>query len=458
MFAQHKNDELDKLFTYYCENGMFSGIVLAAENGNVVYKKAFGFSDFENKIPMGTSCVMSIGSVTKPITAFAIMMLKEKGLLSYEDKLVDYFPAFPDYAESITIRHLLTHTSGLVDFINDLDLLEKIPVLTDDVGLDSLINQSALKFETGKRYSYCNSGYFLLGLIIEKLTGKTYRRFLEENIFSPLGMNHTYVLDEVMTDIPNRTNSYRFFWDKSEDDLRLKANGNGNIYSTVNDLFLFDQALYSEQLISQSTLQEAYDTTGVRTRRGYVYGFGWRIPVGPPGNIVYHNGGIAGFRAHFWRDLTHRNTLIVLANNTWLSQNPDILSAAHNIMHNEPYRLGKVAVSQLFMENYNSKGIDYAIEQMRYAAESDSSKYDFSPNLMNDLGYFFVYRNKLSEAIQIFKVAIELHPDNYNLWDSLGEAYMSVGNKTEAIKYYKKALELNPSCETAKNAMQKLEQ
>jgi CubicO group peptidase (beta-lactamase class C family) len=457
-FAQNKSNELDKLFNYYSANGMFSGIVLAAENGNVFYKEAFGFSDFENKIPLDTSCVMSIGSVTKPFTAVAIMRLKDDGLLSYEDKLVDYFPVFPDYAREITIRHLLTHTSGLVDYINDLGLLDKVPELTDEIGLDSLINQPDLKFETGGKYSYCNSGYFLLGLIIEKVTGKTYREFLEEKIFKPLGMNHTYVLDESMTNVPNRINSYKFFWEKSEDDLHLKANGNGNMYSTVDDLLLFDQALYTDKLISQKTVQEAYDTTGVRTGRGYAYGYGWRIPTDPPGNVVYHNGGIAGFRAHFWRDLHNRNTLIVLSNNTWLSQNPGILSAADNIMLGKPYRLGKIAVSEYFMENYYSKSFDYAVKQMRYAAENDSSKYEFSPDQINDLGYFFLNRNQFNEAINIFKFALELHPNNYNLWDSLGEAYMAVGNNTEAIINYKKALELNPNCETAKRALQILEQ
>lgn len=455
-FAQNKSNELDKLFTYYSANGMFNGIVLAAENGKVVYKEAFGFSDFENKIPLDSSCVMSIGSVTKSFTAVAIMMLKEDGLLSYEDKLVDYFPVFLDYAQEITIRHLLTHTSGLVDYINDLDLLDKVPELTDEIGLDSLVNQSDLKFETGKKYSYCNSGYFLLGLIIGKVTNKTYREFLEENIFKPLGMNHTYVLDNSIKNIPNRTNSYKFFWQKSDDDLRLKANGNGNIYSTVDDLFLFDQALYGDKLVNQSTLQEAYDTTGVYTGRGYVYGFGWRIPTDLSGHVVYHNGGIAGFCSHFWRDLKNKNTLIVLSNNTWLSETPDILSAADKIMLGKPYKLGKIAVSEFFMESWYFKGFDVALKQMRYAVKNDSSQYDFSPDQLNSLGYFFLNKNRISEAIKIFKFALELNPNDYNLWDSLGEAYMTAGNNKEAIRNYKKALELNPECESAKRALLKL--
>ena len=456
-FAQNRSMQLDSLFSYYNENGMFNGIVLAAENGKVVYKKAVGFSDFENKILLDTSSVFSIGSVTKPFTAVAIMMLKEKGLLSYEDKLTDYFPAFQDYAKTITIRHLLTHTSGLIDFINDLKLLEIVPDLTDKIGLDSLINQPALKFETGKKYSYCNSGYFLLALIIEKVSGKTYREFIEENILRPLGMKHTYILDETMTNIPNRINSYKFFWEKSDDDLHLKANGNGNMYSTVDDLLLFDQALYGDKLLHQETLREAYDTTGLPQGGSFVYGFGWKIQADSTGDIVSHNGAIAGFRAHLWRDLHNRNTLIVLANNTWLSQSPDILSAADNIMQGKSYQLGKIMVSEPFMENWYFRGFDAAMQKMCAILESDSSRYDFSSDCLNDLGYYFLNRNQVSEAISIFEFAIKLHPNNDNLWDSLGETYMKAGNKAQAIKNYKKALELNPDLETAKSALQKLE-
>lgn len=456
-FAQNRNMQLDSLFSYYNVNGMFNGIVLAAENGKIVYKKAFGFSDFENKIPLDTSSVFSIGSVTKPFTAVAIMMLKEKGLLSYEDKLTNYFPAFPDYAKTITIRHLLTHTSGLVDFINDLKLLDKVPDLTDTIGFDSLINQPVLKVETGKEYSYCNSGYFLLGLIIEKITGKTYREFMAENILKPLGMKHTYVLDETMTNIPNRVNSYKFFWEKSDYDLHLKANGNGNIYSTVDDLLLFDQALYGDKLIHQETLREAYATTGLAHRRSFVYGFGWKIQADSTGKIVSHNGALAGFRAHLWRDLRNKNTLIILANNTWISEDPDILSAADNIMQGKPYKLGKIMMSEYFMENWYFKGFDAAMKQLHFIIGHDTSRYDLSPECINDLGYYFMDRIQAGDAIKIFELAVALHPNNGNLWDSLGEAYIKAGNRARAIKNYRKALELNPDLETAKSALQKLE-
>ena len=455
--VQVKKSELDALFTFYNENGMFNGIVLAAENGAVIYRRAFGFSDFEKKTPLDPTAVMSIGSVAKPFTALAIMMLKEDGRLSYQDKLTDYFPKFPEYANAITIRHLLTHTSGLVDFINDLHLLDSLPELTDRIGLDSLISQPAPKFAAGKRYSYCNSGYFLLGLVIEKITGKRYREFLEESVFKPLGMRHTYVLDETVGAIPHRINSYKFFWEKSDDDLRLKANGNGNMYSTVDDLLRFDQALYSDVLIGQKTLREAYRTENLTGGGDYLYGFGWRIPKNLPGSIAYHNGGIAGFRAHLWRDLSHKNTLIVLANNTRISQDPHILEAADAIMQGKPWERGKIMASEFFMENWYFKGFAAAMKKLRWAAENDIPHYEFSPDHLNDIGYFFLNRNQMAEAIKVFEFALELIPGDANLWDSLGEAHMRAGNTVEAIKKYQKALEIDPDCETAKNALTKLQ-
>ncbi len=142
LYAQEKSRNLNKLFSYYNLNGMFNGIVLAAENGKIIFKKAYGFADFERKTHLDTSSVFSIGSVTKPFTATAIMILNERGLLSYEDKLIKYYPNFPSYFEHITIRHLLTHTSGLYDFLGDLDLINKTPEVTNKIALDSLISQS----------------------------------------------------------------------------------------------------------------------------------------------------------------------------------------------------------------------------------------------------------------------------------------------------------------------------
>jgi len=458
--AQTKSEELDKLFGYYNENGMFNGVVLAAEDGNVIYEKAFGFADFENKIPLETSSVFAIGSTTKPFTALAIMMLKERRLLSYNDRLIKYFPQFPTYAKPITIRHLLLHTSGIPDYLNDLNLMDNLhnlPEVTAQIALDNLIKQPALKSKPGEKFDYSNSNYLLLALIIEKVSGMNWGEFLKKNIFLPVGMNHTCAYDESGNAIPGRVNSYEHFnWEKVDRDLRCKSFGDGNIYSTVQDMLLFDQALYTEKLISQKTLQAAYDDTGLLDRRKYVYGFGWKISIDTPGRIISHNSTIGGFRCQFWRDLDKKNTLIILANNWWLSETPDILAGSENIMLGKPYKLGKIRCTLLFYENWYFKGFAAAMNRMREAKTNESEKYDFPAPPLNQLGYFFLEKKQCREAVGVFQFGVELYPDDFNLWDSLGEAYMTAGDKENAVKCYQKALELKPDLESAKEALKTL--
>lgn len=452
--SQDIKENLHKFFSYYNQNGMFNGVVLAAENGKVVFTKAYGFADFENKISLETSSVFAIGSITKPYTATAIMMLMERGLLSYDDKLVDFFPDFPSYANEITIRHLLTHNSGLVDYINNLSLLDKLPEVNSKSAYDSIICQPKLKSVPGERYSYSNSNYLLLGLIIQKVSGKTYREFIKENIFHPLDMDNSYVYDETVENIPGRVNPYAAFWEKTDSDIRHKANGCGNIYSTAYDQFLFDQALYTDKLVSQKTMQEAYDTTGLLDRRNYVYGYGWKIPINQQERIVYHNGSVGGFQGQLWRLLSEKKTLIILCNNTWISKQSDILSGAENIMLGKPFSFGQISAEELFYETWYMNGFDAGVTKLRQVYQNGFKKYYLFPYEINAIGYHFINRNEISQAIEIFKLSVEMYPDNYHLLDSLGEAYLKAGDKVNSAKYYNKALEINPDLETAKEALE----
>ena len=245
--AQSKSMQLDTLFSYYNENGMFNGIVLVAENSRIVYNKGFGFSNFENKSSFDSSSVFAIGSITKSYTATAIMMLKEKNLLSYDDKISKYFTEFPEESFKITIRNLLTHTSGIPDFRSGKFGVFKLPLLTNEIAYNTIKDNFDLLFDPGSEYSYSNSNYFLLAMIIEKITGMSYPEFMKENIFKPLGMNNTYINYEFRDSIPNRINGYTYYWKKTDYDLTDKAIGHGNIYSTIYDQYLFDQALYSEK-------------------------------------------------------------------------------------------------------------------------------------------------------------------------------------------------------------------
>jgi len=457
VLAIDKSSELDRLFNYYHEVGMFNGAVLAAENGRVIYSQTFGFSDFENKTSLSPSSVFCIGSVTKPFTALAVMILKERGKLSYDDKLTKYFPEFEVYARDVSLRHLLTHTSGMPDYANDLKMQLQHPVLTNALVFDALVRQPALKFKAGEKYAYSNSGYFLLAMVIEKVSGKKYGEFLAENIFRPLGMDHTFAYDETMAVIPNRVNGYENIWQKRDEYLQWKVAGNGNIYSIAHDLWLFDQALYKETLVRQSTLREAYDTTRLiaNNRNGRKYGFGWHI-LGDSGQVVYHRGGLEGFRCQYWRNLEKHDALIILGNNTWLSSCPDILTGAENIMLGKPYTLAKQDVTVLFFEHWYLKGYEPALRNLLEAKAKARTQYEFSEQSINDLGYSFMNRGEFRKAVEIFKLNVELFPESANVYDSLGEAYMKSGDTKQAIIHYEKSLKLDPQNTGAMEILKKL--
>lgn len=460
IFTQNKSIELDKLFTYYNQNGSFSGVVLAAESGQIIYKKAFGFSDFENKKVLDTSAVFNIASTTKPFTAVAIMMLKEQELLSYDDKLLKFFPAFPSYAKDIKIRHLLTHTSGITDYENDMHLSWKVPVMTTGLVYDSLIAQPFLNFSPGEKYSYSNSGYFLLALIIEKVSGKSYREFMEENIFKPLGMNHSYTYDEQIINIPNRVNAYVGYWQKNEDDLNMKVPGDGNIYTTASDLFLFEQALYSNRLLQQTTIAEAYDTTGLFTikKNELKYGFGWNIIHDSSGYYTYHPGALGGFRCQLWRNLDKKQTLIILSNNTFLQSCAGVLSGAQNIMKDKPYALGGIPITELFYKNFYLKGFNMAMKKIKKAKASNDSTFSFSENEINNLGLDFLFFKKDPfKAVEIFNFNVELYAESWNAYDSLGEGYLQIDNNKLAIEAFEKSLKLNPENTNASSRLKQLE-
>ncbi|MFH1197146.1 MAG: serine hydrolase domain-containing protein [bacterium] len=458
IWAQSKSNLLEEFFNFYNENGMFNGVVLAAEDGEIIFNKVFGFADFENKIPFDSSSVFAIGSITKPYTATAIMMLKEKGLLSYDDKLTKYFPELTADATAITLRNLLTHTSGIPDFRSNKFTVYKLPLITNKIVLDTLENNFNLEFKPGEKYSYSNSNYFLLAMIIEKISGMSYREFIEDRIFKPAGMKSSYVQDEFTDSLPNRVNAYSYYWNKTDYDLQDRAIGHGNIYSTVYDQYLFDQALYTEILVKQETLKEAFDFSLYQENiNGYRYGLGWRIMGDKEGRgIVAHRGAIGGFKSLLWRDIKNKNTLVILSNNWWLVEIPEIISGAQNIMENKNYLPAKVSIQALFLDNWYIHGFDAAMNKMRKVITNNPLNYDYSEQLINDLGYFFLYRNECNHAKLIIEFALDQFPQSANLWDSLGEMNSALKNTGEAIKCYAKSLELDPTNKNAKERITKL--
>jgi CubicO group peptidase (beta-lactamase class C family) len=323
--------QVDGLFTEWSGGNTPGAALLVMRNGKVLLKKGYGLANIETKTPITPDTCFLLGSVTKQFTAIAVMLLAERGQLSYNDSLAKFFPQFPSYAQKITVRNLLNHTSGLPDYealfveqgLIDKDWPRSVKTTrshfepTAKDALNLLARQPNLLFEPDTKFEYSNSGYVVLAQIIEKASSQSYAQFLKQNIFKPLGMNRSYVYDESRPNIPGRAASYTLKdGTYSEIDYTpLNAiYGEDNVFTTLNDLVKWDQALSSTKLVKAKTLQQAF-SSGVLTdgsRTGY--GYGWFIGETLGLKYVGHSGGWLGFANVIRRYRDYRFTVVLLTN------------------------------------------------------------------------------------------------------------------------------------------------
>jgi len=310
--------KIDSFFNNRFKRGLFNGTVLYSDSGMVVYSGAFGFVDYKEKEKLKTNSQFQLGSVSKPITAYAIMLLVEKGEMAYSDSIRKYFPEFP--YENITIQQLLIHRSGLPNYMYFADEYwrdkRNITISNSDV-IDLMIEYEPQRYYLpGKRYNYNNTNYCLLAAIIEKVSGLSYEQFMKERIFIPLGMNNTSVYNKE-TDPENghKVKGYKS-WHREADNSYLNGVvGDKGIYSTVLDLYRFDQALDKGKLVSKEEMKKAYQLRHEELYDHDNYGYGWRINMRTDSSrIIYHTGWWKGFRAYYIKSLIDKKTIIVLTN------------------------------------------------------------------------------------------------------------------------------------------------
>jgi CubicO group peptidase (beta-lactamase class C family) len=275
LFSQDKKAELQKIMKSYHSYNMFDGAVLVAENGKVVYKEAFGLANREWNIPNTTDTKFMIGSISKPLTATLISILAERGIVNLDKTLEDYLPSFKGKpAAKVTIKQLLSHTSGMPNYDIMKDFFPKVSRkrYTREEYV-SVYADSALAFDPGTRYMYSSWGYFTLGYVIEKVTGKSYEQAMKDEIFDKLGMTNSGSYHHTKI-IPNRATGYDYDLDGYlSSDFRDQSNtmGTGDIYSTVDDLFKYHLALTNITLVNKELSTEMF-TSG---RRPAQYGYGW---------------------------------------------------------------------------------------------------------------------------------------------------------------------------------------
>ena len=307
---------IDSLMMGYDFNDSPGASIVIIEGGQIIFSKGYGLAKLDNAIPVSELTNFRLASISKQFTAMAIMILYSRDKLDYDQTLTDFFPDFPNYGTSITIRHLLHHTSGLRDYFTLVSDTVKRQLKDDDV-LELMMAQNSTYFPPGTEYRYSNSGYALLALVVEHISNQSFADFLYENIFLQIGMNNSLAYEKNISIIDNRAMGYKFLngaFVLNDQSLTSAVLGDGGIYSSVKDLATWDNALYTSQLVPYGILNEAFISGTISSGSEIGYGFGWVIDNYLYRERVSHTGSTAGFKNVYHRYPNERLSIIILTN------------------------------------------------------------------------------------------------------------------------------------------------
>ncbi|HYK77499.1 MAG TPA: serine hydrolase [Daejeonella sp.] len=301
----------------------FNGNVLVAKNGKIIYQNAIGWADYLHRDSLKINSVFELASVSKPLTATAVMILVEEGKLRLDQDVRDFFPNFP--YEGITVKMLLTHRSGMMNYVYFTDNIWKSQKKDERKGITNMDVMNLLAeykpapySKPNKHFHYNNSNFMVLGAIIEKVSGKPFAQFMKERVFNPCGMKHTAVYSKAVYDkIPVDVVGHDKIWRRSVAQNFLDGPvGDKGIYSTVQDLFLFDRAMRQGRLLKKATMDSVYTPRNEMIKGHFNYGYGWRMFESKDHKVVYHTGWWHGFRHIYLRDLSKDVTIVLLSNLT----------------------------------------------------------------------------------------------------------------------------------------------
>jgi CubicO group peptidase (beta-lactamase class C family) len=460
-FAQTKVEQIEDLLSTYEAYGKFNGSVLVSDQGKVIYKKGFGMANMEWDIPNQPNTKHRLGSITKQFTAMLILQFVAEGKLDLQAPITTYLTDYPKASGNIiTTHHLLTHTSGIPNYTSFPTFMEdhsRNPYTPEE--FVKTFADMELDFTPGEKFSYSNSGYFLLGVLIEKLSGKSYEQMLQDKIFIPLDMkdsgydNHEDILK-------NRATGYekvgRDYINSNYLDMSIPYAA-GSIYSTVEDLFKWDQSLYTTEILPKDYMTLYFEPQISAGNSHYAYG--WGVGYTQIGNstdsilAIGHGGGINGFNTNISRT-TSNNSLIVLLNNTGGAPLIAMTEAILGIMHGKEYDMPKQSVADAVLTVIDDKGIDAGISHYNKIKESEN--YILREGEMNDMGYVLMRSYRLEESSKIFQLIVEEFSTSWNAYDSYGESLMMLGENDLAIKNYRKSVELNPNNQNGIASLKKL--
>ena len=480
--SDQRIERIDHIFSELHQENKFNGMILIAERGRTIYEKSFGFADYDKKALFKPDSMTNIASVSKVFTAVAIMMLVERKQLQLEEDVRTYLPHFP--YDNISIKNLLTHTSGLYE--------EQKALIRNAINGKGVTNQELLEiytqvkpepnFAPGHDYSYSNTNYTLLALILEKVSQQKLPEFLHKNIFKPLKMKHSYLTQQNVPEAlkKNIVSYYRkpqWLSNQFKNIQTLESNileaqtfnnkyGGSQIYTTARDLLKFHQGLQNGQLLQEATLQLMYQPMRLKNDKSYTVNatsnypalsaLGWRIAKDQSaGRIVFHAGGFRGGRSFFIRNLDKDQVIILLTNNT--ETNRHTFTFPMRALNQQKYVLDKKSLARAFSKMYISDGIEAAV--MHFQQHKNNPDYILFVDWdYEEIGAELINKKDHKGALALFKLYRDHMPENGYAWSLLGQAYLLNGNKTKAKASYLMAEKLLPEDEEIKQAMQQLQE
>lgn len=459
--------KINGLIETYADNFLFNGSVLVAEKGKVVFKKSYGSANMEWNIPNSVNTKFRIGSITKQFTATLILQLKDEGKINLQAKISDYLSWYPkDTGDKITIEQLLKHTSGIPNYTAQANAMDDIASHNySPKEIAEKYCSGDLEFEPGTKFKYNNSGYFLLGVILEEITKKKYAENLKERIFEPLQMRNSGI-DSPFALVKNRASGYEYEFEGYQNanfiNMESAIFAAGAIYATVEDLNLWQNAIYGDKFLSKENKKLMFTPTLGNYGTGLFIGKFKPAGMNKEITSIGHHGGINGFSAVLIRFVEAGITVILLDNTRAEKRGnlENISLGIFQILNNLAPEKFKQSIQIALTERMRAgkSGADLAEFYKKIKNNSkDDYNFDGAESFLNNLGYFLLEKGRLKDSIAVLKLAVEAFPNSANTFDSYAEALLKDGQKDASIKNYKRSLELNPNNKNAVEQLKKLE-
>ena len=444
--AQGIADHIDQLMTAYHETGQFDGAVLVASGDEIVYEKGFGEADRSWHVPNTPETRFRIGSVTKQFTAALVLQLAEASELDLNAPITRYLPDYPAAQGRVTVHQLLSHTGGIPEHLGQPDFPDMMRDPITPLAFLDVFSGRPLDFEPGSAFRYSNSGYVLLGAIIEQVTGQTYADALRTRLLEPLGLTDTVyqtneaVLDRMASGYDRTTTGVQHapYIDTS---IPYAA---GMMVSTVHDLHQWTRALHAAAPFQNA---EMLVTMTTPVLNDYAYGIGNSlIPVGSGAvRSIGHNGGIPGFTSMLMYFPETEQTIAIISNT-----GDSVGDIARNLavtLHGGEATMPTRPVEAVLAEIIEADGVDAAIARYREMRVAGGA---FDEDQLNTVGYQLLQAGDIPGAIRVFTLNVEMYPQASNPYDSLGEAYFNARDPENASANYLRSLELDPTNDNAR--------